>query len=198
MANPITVTMEGTLLNWLKNVGDSVKSGEVVAEIEADKATVEIEATADGVLTQQAAKVGDSVAEGAVIGQIGAAGEAGAAQPVAAPASASGASASAAPKLPPVSTPAPAKSNGAPQPAPVAEEDGNLPDGVKASPIARKIAAENKINLRQVKGTGPGGRIVKEDVENFVHPPAHALPPEPAEDRPLIESGPAAYASGII
>jgi pyruvate dehydrogenase E2 component (dihydrolipoamide acetyltransferase) len=164
MPNPITVTMEGTLLNWLKNVGDSVKSGEVVAEIEADKATVEIEATADGVLTQQAAKVGDSVAEGAVIGQIGAAGEAGAAQPVAA-------SASAAPKLPPVSTSAPAKSNGAPQPVqqPVAdaEADGNLPDGVKASPIARRIAAEKGIDLGLVEGSGPGGRIVKEDVETF-------------------------------
>ena len=67
--------MDGTLLNWIKNVGDSVKSGEVIAEIEADKATVEIEAPADGVLTQQAAQVGDEVSEGAVIGQIGAAGE---------------------------------------------------------------------------------------------------------------------------
>src|SRR6185295_6565357 len=78
-------------------------------------------------------------------------------------------SSSAAPKLPPVSTPAPAKSNGAPQlpPAPVAEEDGNLPDGVKASPVARKIAADKGIDLGLVKGTGPGGRIVKEDVEGF-------------------------------
>jgi len=168
MANPITVTMEGTLLNWLKNVGDSVKSGDVVAEVEADKATVEIEATADGVLTQQAAQVGDSLKEGAVIGQIGAAGEAGAAQPAAAPVAASAGNASS-PKLPPVSTPAPAKSNGAPQPppAPVAEENGNLPDGVKASPVARKIAADKGIDLGLVKGTGPGGRIVKEDVEGF-------------------------------
>ncbi|MEO8609828.1 MAG: dihydrolipoamide acetyltransferase family protein [Chloroflexota bacterium] len=167
MANPITVTMEGTLLNWLKNVGDSVKSGDVIAELDSDKATVEIEAPADGVLTQQSVKVGDSVAEGTVIGEIGAAGEAGAAQPVAAAPVA--VSVSASPKLPPVSTPAPAKSNGAPQlpPAPVAEENGNLPDGVKASPVARRIAADSGIDLSQVKGTGPGGRIVKEDVENF-------------------------------
>jgi pyruvate dehydrogenase E2 component (dihydrolipoamide acetyltransferase) len=165
MANPITVTMEGTLLNWLKNVGDSVKSGDVIAEIEADKATVEIEAPADGVLTQQSAHVGDEIKEGAVIGQIGAAGEAGASVPEAAAAPAA-ASTSAAPKLPPVSTPAPAKSNGAPQTAP-AVADGNLPDGVKASPVARKIAADKGIDLWQVKGTGPGGRIVKEDVEQF-------------------------------
>ena len=166
MASPITVTMEGTLLNWLKNVGDSVKSGDVIAEIEADKATVEIEAPADGVLTQQSVQVGDTVKEGAVIGQIGAAGEAGASVPEAAAAPAA-ASTSATPKLPPVSTPAPAKSNGAPQTAPAAEGNGNLPDGVKASPVARKIAAEKGIDLWQVKGTGPGGRIVKEDVEQF-------------------------------
>jgi pyruvate dehydrogenase E2 component (dihydrolipoamide acetyltransferase) len=180
MANPITVTMEGTLLNWLKNVGDSVKSGDVIAEVEADKATVEIEAPADGVLVQQSAQVGDSLKEGAVIGQIGAAGEAAEAQPAAAPAAAS---ASAAPKLPPVSTPAPAKSNGAPQPppAPAAEEDGNLPDGVKASPVARKIAADKGIDLHRVKGTGPGGRIVKEDVENFQPGAAPAAASAPAQ-----------------
>ena len=73
-----------------------------------------------------------------------------------------------------VATPAPAKSNGAPQipAAPVAEEDGNLPDGVKASPVARKIAAEKGIDLGLVKGTGPGGRIVKDaslaDVVKFL------------------------------
>jgi pyruvate dehydrogenase E2 component (dihydrolipoamide acetyltransferase) len=181
MASPITVTMEGTLLNWLKNVGDSVKSGDVIAEVEADKATVEIEAPADGVLTQQSAQVGDSIAEGAVIGQIGAAGEgaASAPQPEAAPAAAS---ASASPKLPPVSTPAPAKSNGAPQPppAPAAEENGNLPDGVKASPIARKIAVEKGIDLSQITGSGPGGRIVKEDVEGFQPGASPAAAPKQA------------------
>lgn len=170
MTSSITVSMEGTLLNWLKKVGDSVKGGEVIAEIEADKATVEIEAPADGVLTAQSVQVGDSVAEGGVIGTIGAAGEGGAStpQPAAVPAAAA---ASNGPKIPPVSTPAPAKSNGAPQqpPAPFVDEeaDGHLPDGIKASPVARKIAAEKGIDLGQVIGSGPGGRIVKEDVEGF-------------------------------
>jgi pyruvate dehydrogenase E2 component (dihydrolipoamide acetyltransferase) len=183
MASSITVSMEGTLLNWLKNVGDSVKGGEVIAEIEADKATVEIEAPADGVLSAQSVKVGESVAEGGVIGTIGAAGEGGAStpQPAAVPAAAA---ASSGPKIPPVSTPAPAKSNGAPQQPPAApfvdeEADGHLPDGIKASPVARKIAAEKGIDLGQVIGSGPGGRIVKEDVEGF-QPGKSTAPVAPA------------------
>ncbi len=76
MAQDITATMDGTLLNWLKSVGESVSSGDVIAEMDADKATVEIEAPGDGVLIAQSAQPGDEVSEGAVIGQLGAAGEA--------------------------------------------------------------------------------------------------------------------------
>ncbi len=160
MATPITLSMDGTMLNWLKKVGDAVKQGEVVAEVESDKATVEVEAPADGVLLQTDAQPGDSLASGAVIGTLGAAGE----QP-AAPPPAPAASQPAAVEPPPA-PPAPAAAPAAP--APVALEDnGNLPGGVKASPLARRMAAEKGIDLRLVKGSGPGGRIVKEDVENF-------------------------------
>jgi pyruvate dehydrogenase E2 component (dihydrolipoamide acetyltransferase) len=183
MASPITVTMDGTLLNWLKNVGDSVKSGDVIAEVEADKATVEIEAGADGVLVQQSVQVGDSITEGMVIGQIGEAGEAAApAAPAAKPEAAASGNGSGSTSQP-APAPAPAAvANGAAQSAPVTEEDGHLPDGVKASPIARRIAEEKGIDLRQVKGTGPGGRIVREDVERFQ--PGEATPRPAAAAQP--------------
>jgi len=74
MSQPITLSMDGTLLNWLKEVGEPINSGDVIAEIESDKATVEIEAPAAGVLLEQRAKVGDELKEGMVIGVIGAAG----------------------------------------------------------------------------------------------------------------------------
>ncbi|MBC6936040.1 MAG: 2-oxo acid dehydrogenase subunit E2 [Chloroflexi bacterium] len=166
MATPITLSMEGTFINWLKNVGETVKAGDVVAEVESDKATIEIEAPAAGVLSAQNAQPGDSLAEGAVIGQIG---ESAAAPAPAAPApmpAAEPAPAPAAPAPMPADAPAPKRANGAPPAAPMPEIR------VKASPLARRIAEEKGIDLRQVAGTGPGGRITKEDVEGFTPPPA--------------------------
>ncbi len=213
MANPITITMDGTLLNWVKNVGDSVKAGEVIAEIESDKATVEIEAPTDGVLTEQSAQVGAEVSEGAVIGQIGAAGETGVSgageKPQGAPPAApvqvdrdeasavqTGAQRNDQPGEPlpttatAAATPRP-KTNGAPPPA-MSDEviNGNLPDGMKASPLARKIAADKGIDLALVKGTGPGGRIVREDVEGFT--------PGAASPRPEGEAAGVRVTSGIL
>lgn len=150
----IVISMDGTLLNWLKNVGDSVKTGDVVAEIEADKATVEITAPADGVITELKAQPGDELKEGAVIGSVGAAGEgAKEAAPVAQPAQ--------------TQTQAPAAASA--QPKSASSGNGSVtPEGrVKASPVARNVAADKGIDLAQVQGTGPGGRIVKSDVENF-------------------------------
>ncbi len=179
--SPITVTMDGTLLNWLKQAGDAVKKGDVVAEIEADKATVEVEATADGVISSLTANPGDSLKEGQVIGTIGAGAAASAPAPVAQPvvlAAEAGAPAGAA-----------ARTNGAP-PAPVTADDGR----VKVSPLARKIAEERGIDLNQVTGSGPGGRIVREDVENF-QPGAAARPVAPAAASSAPAVAPAA--SGI-
>ncbi len=164
MATPITLSMEGTFINWLKNVGDTVKAGDVVAEVESDKATIEIEAPAAGVLAAQDAHPGDSLREGAVIGQIG---EATAEPAPAAPAP----KAEPAPAL--AAAPAPKRANGAPPAAPMPEVR------VKASPLARRIAEEKGIDLRQVAGSGPGGRITKEDVEGFTPPPAPLAVPSP-------------------
>lgn len=177
MAQDITLTMEGLLLNWLKDVGDSVNAGDVVAEIEADKATVEVEAPASGVLIEQRAKSGDELSEGAVIGVIGDADEANGGG--SAPASESGTpeeaeeakeeEAEEAPEAKP-------SSNGAQkQPEASTTDDGRI----KASPLARKIAEEKGVDLSQVQGSGPGGRIVKEDVENF-RPGAEKAEPKEA------------------
>jgi pyruvate dehydrogenase E2 component (dihydrolipoamide acetyltransferase) len=199
----ITLSMDGTLLNWIKNVGDAVKQGEVVAEVESDKATVEVEAPADGVLSSQAAKPGDELKEGAVIGEIGAAGAApasapsngAASQPAPAPAPAAPQPTQAAPTAPSIDQFQRSKpvDRGEPPTLPEAEEDGSLPDGVKASPIARHMAEERGIDLRQVRGTGPGGRIVKADIDAFVPgaapAPAPAQPTAPAQPAPAAAQG---------
>jgi pyruvate dehydrogenase E2 component (dihydrolipoamide acetyltransferase) len=179
MAQDITASMDGTLIDWLKQVGDAVKAGEIVAEMDADKATVEIEAPADGVLIAQAAQSGDSISEGAVIGQIGAADEA--------PADAGKANGKAAEAEKPAAPRAEAEpeaeeevvedtapSNGAQQAA--TTEDGRI----KASPLARRMAEERGIDLAQVSGSGPGGRIVKADVESFKPGAAPAKAPAKA------------------
>ncbi|MCK6579273.1 MAG: 2-oxo acid dehydrogenase subunit E2 [Anaerolineae bacterium] len=160
---------EGILLNWTKKVGDTVNAGDVIAEIETDKATVEVPVSAAGTILQLNGTPGQALRVGSVIGLIGAAGE----QAVPAGPSGNGAAKPAAtPSAPAVAAPA----------ADSEIEDGSLPDGVKASPVARKMAAERGIDLTQIHGTGPGGRIVKSDVENWTPAPVTpaAAPSAPA------------------
>ena len=189
MAQDITATMDGTLLNWLKEVGDPVSSGDVIAEMDADKATVEIEASGDGVLIAQAFQPGDEISEGAVIGQLGEADEAPAKSESGAAATNGAASAeeSAAEEAPADEVEQADEEESATEttepPAPKAKETAAVAqtrpsngaqsqtvsdDGhIKASPLARRIAEERGIDLKQVAGSGPGGRIVKADVETF-------------------------------
>ncbi len=153
MAVDITATVDGTLLNWLKDVGDTVSDGEVIAEMDADKATLEIEAPAAGVLLARSAEVGDSIREGDLLGQLGEPQESTAGD------GANGASEPAAE--------APAAANGAAVEAAAAEEE-SLPEGrARISPIARRLARERGIDLARVKGSGPGGRVVRADIENY-------------------------------
>lgn len=162
MAQDVKLTMDGTLLNWLKNVGDAVKSGDIIAEFEADKATVEVEAPADGILTSQSANVGDELSEGAVIAQIEVGG-AGAATPAAsAPTeqSRTPVATAAAPQVA-ADTVAVPPSNGAAADSAATMSDGRL----RVSPLARNIAREKGIDLKQVQGSGPDGRITRADVE---------------------------------
>jgi pyruvate dehydrogenase E2 component (dihydrolipoamide acetyltransferase) len=144
---------EGTLVEWLKREGEAVKSGEVIGTIQTDKATLELEAPASGTLSGLLLKGGETVPVGQPIAAILKAGES-------LPAGwGSGQAAAAAP----VAVVAPAA-----EPAPeVATPNGDvaLAEGrVVASPLARKIAAERQIDLRTVKGSGPGGRIVERDL----------------------------------
>jgi pyruvate dehydrogenase E2 component (dihydrolipoamide acetyltransferase) len=143
---------EGTVLEWKKQDGEEVHRGEVLAEIESDKASFEIEAEADGVL-HIAVDKGQAVPVGALIGRIG--GEAPAR--VEAPAAAVPAPAAQAPAPAPVRPAAPAPERAAPAPA-------NGADRIKASPIARRLADELGVDLAAVAGSGPEGRVVKEDV----------------------------------
>jgi pyruvate dehydrogenase E2 component (dihydrolipoamide acetyltransferase) len=190
MAAPVTLTMDGTLLNWLKQVGDAVKKGDIIAEVEADKATVEIEAPESGVITALNAQPGDTIKAGTDIALIGA----GVAEP--APASAPMPQPVVKAAEPSAPAGAAARTNGAP--AASLTDDGRI----KASPIARKIAAERGIDLRQVAGTGPGGRIVKEDVEGLAlgaAPVTPAVQPAPAPAAAaVLAAGPVAPAVRVM
>ena len=173
MAHEVKLTMDGLLINWLKQVGAAVAADDVIAEFEADKATVEVEAGASGTLLELRAEPGDEIDEGAVIAVIGGDDE----KAVDAPSS------PAAPDEP--EGPATAS------PAPSIAADGRI----KASPLARRIAADKGIDLRQVQGSGPAGRIVKADIENWrptpVIAPAAAMQPTwgdvPEEDIDILE-----------
>jgi pyruvate dehydrogenase E2 component (dihydrolipoamide acetyltransferase) len=163
----LSPTMEaGTLAKWLVKVGDSVKPGDVIAEIETDKATMEVEAVDEGVVTEILVAEGtEEVKVNAVIARL--AGEGGEAAPAA--------------RHAPVAAPAPAPeetSAQAARPAPAPE----VASGVRAiaSPLARRIAALKGVDLAGLKGSGPGGRIVKADVEAAAgKAPAAAAPAVP-------------------
>ena len=152
---------EGTLARWLVKEGDTVSSGDLIAEIETDKATMEFEAVDEGVITQLLVAEGtDGVKVGTVIAIIqgeddGAIAAPKAAAPVAAQASPPAPAAVPAPPPPPASAPV------------TAATQSSSDDRIKASPLAKRIAAEKGIDLTLVTGTGPNGRIIKEDVEAF-------------------------------
>jgi pyruvate dehydrogenase E2 component (dihydrolipoamide acetyltransferase) len=146
---------EGTIAAWLKKVGDKVKSGDVLAEVETDKATMELENYEDGTLLYTGPKEGEAVAvDGilAIIGEEGADIQA---------LLGGGASAAPAPAAAPAEAAAPA-AEAAPAAAPQAESNGRL----LASPLAKSIAKDKGVDLRQVKGSGENGRIVARDLQN--------------------------------
>ncbi|HVP05347.1 MAG TPA: dihydrolipoamide acetyltransferase family protein [Dehalococcoidia bacterium] len=154
---------EGKLVSWRKHPGDRVERGEIIAEVETDKANVEVECYVPGVIERLLIEEDTTVSVGTPIALIKADDEAAAAaaQPAAAPAAA-------APTA--VEAPRPSERRAAP-PA----------ERVRASPAARQLAEESGIDLTQITGTGPGGRITREDVEAAASRPA-AAPAAPAAD----------------
>ncbi len=165
---------EGTIVRWLKKPGDEVRRGEPIAEIETDKVTIEIEAFESGTLTEIVVQEGQSAPVNAVIARLDGGNGSQAPAPVAA--------------APAVSPPAGVSPPPAPlpeAPAPLAEPPTDSGD-IRASPLARRLAREYGIDLRQVRGSGPAGRIVKEDIEAYLSArggapaPAPVSPPPPA------------------
>ena len=164
---------EGVIVKWNYKVGDSVKSGDILAEVETDKATMDMEVYAKGTLLHLALQEGEAAPVDGIIAVVGAPGEDFSSLLSAAPVSAAPAASAPAPAAP---TPAAAPVIVA-EPiaqtvsAPIAESatevstDGD--DRLKASPLAKKLAQDKGINIHQVNGSGENGRIVKKDIENF-------------------------------
>ena len=163
---------EGTVVRWYKQEGETVDRGEVIADIETDKATVEFEAYTGGVLGRIVAEAGIAVPVGELIAIITEPGES--VPEVAAPAASPAQAAPAAP------APAPSAVEPEPPAAAAPASDG----GVRASPIARRLARERGIDLSLVTGSGPNGRITERDVENYQAAPA-APEPAPAAATPV-------------
>jgi pyruvate dehydrogenase E2 component (dihydrolipoamide acetyltransferase) len=188
---------EGTLVRWVIAEGEAVAKGSVLAEIETDKATVEVESAYDGVVLRHLVKEGDIVPVNDPIAVVGAPGE----------------------KVDLSSMPSdsvgetkPALDESVAEHAPAvetvavveAEPEIGLPGGVKASPLARRMAQERGFDLRRIKGSGPGGRITKKDVETYqpaavaeAAAPAPAKPAAPAAP-PLVTAAPGSVAEDQV
>jgi pyruvate dehydrogenase E2 component (dihydrolipoamide acetyltransferase) len=166
---------EGGLSKWHKKVGEKVKTGDLLAEIETDKATMDFESPVDGVLLHIGVPAGKSAAVDSILAVFGKEGEdiskllAEAAAEAPAPKKAEPAPEAAKPAAPapapaPKPVPAPvAAAKPAPAPAPVAASNGR----VKASPLARHLAEEKGIDISRVRGSGPEGRVTKQDIERY-------------------------------
>ena len=170
IAMPIAVEMpkmtdtmqDGVLVAWMVEEGEAIAAGDVIAQVETDKATMDVEAYDDGVLLKRVAEEGDSLPIGGLIAVLGEPGE------------------DAAELLAQY-----AKSNGAePKAVEEAPADAAAPDtrSVKASPLARRMATDHGLDLSALKGTGPEGRIIKRDIE------AAVARPQPVETEPAAPS----------
>lgn len=169
---------EGTLVKWLKQPGDTVEIGDVIAEVETDKATMEMEAFDEGVILEIRIQEGEKAPIGSTLAVLGEEGESAADVPAAAEALAPApAPAQPAPVPAQPAAPSPAAEPAA-TPAPVVGAGARI----KASPLARKVAAELGIDLAAVTGTGPAGRIVRADVEAAAKAGARSPAPAPSTD----------------
>ncbi|MFF5531163.1 2-oxoglutarate dehydrogenase, E2 component, dihydrolipoamide succinyltransferase [Streptomyces cinerochromogenes] len=213
---------EGTVTRWLKSVGDSVEADEPLLEVSTDKVDTEIPAPASGVLLEIVVGEDETAEVGAKLAVIGAQGAAPAAAPAPAPAPAAAAPAPAPAPAPAAPAPAPAPAAPAPAPAPAAAAPAApapapapapvapataptsptatqaTDEGAYVTPLVRKLAAENGVDLATVKGTGVGGRIRKQDVIAAAEAakaaaapaPAAAAAPAAAKKAPALEVSP--------
>ena len=199
-----TVT-EGTITRWFKKVGDAVSADEPLFEVSTDKVDTEVPSPISGTLSEIRAQEGDTVPVGTVIAVVGEA--AGAAAPAAAPAPAPAepepapapeaapepvavAEPAPAPAPAPVAEPAPVAAAAPPEPAEQTPSDNRL-----LSPVVRRLVAEHNINVDQVNGTGPGGRITRDDVLDFIDSGTAQTPPAAAAAAPAPAAPAAAPAA---
>lgn len=176
---------EGVIASWNKNVGDAVKKGEVLAEIETDKATMELESYKNGTLLYQGAKKGEKIAVNDLLCIIGEKGKVDVDGIVAA-AKGGGAGSSQQPAVE-TSTAQTSQAKETSQPATGNQQQvtQHATNGrVKASPLAKKLAAEKGIDINKLAGSGDGGRIVKADIDNYT--PAAAATTAPADKKTTV------------
>jgi pyruvate dehydrogenase E2 component (dihydrolipoamide acetyltransferase) len=185
---------EGTLVRWVRHEGETIEKGQVLAEIETDKATVEVESSFSGVVLKHLVEQGTIVPVGTAIAVVGQAGESVSGAP--------GAAAEAGPAAPVAKTAA-LEPVATAQPAAAPLEGGR----VKASPLARKLADEKGYNLAAIPASGPGGRVIRKDVETYqpavavVQPTAVTAPaplPVAAAPVPAAVSTPATKAPAAL
>ncbi|HVD86425.1 MAG TPA: dihydrolipoamide acetyltransferase family protein [Solirubrobacterales bacterium] len=178
---------EGTILTWLKRVGDEVAVGEELVEIETDKANMAYEADVAGTLNEILAQEGETLPIGSPIARIGEPGEKAEGPRAAGPVPDEGPSSSQAAGEDPSSAPPAAAAAPSSAEAPAAAVETAEGQRIKASPLARRLAKERGLDLSQVAGSGPGGRIVKSDVEKAEIAPAGA--PAAAQGSPETAKG---------
>jgi pyruvate dehydrogenase E2 component (dihydrolipoamide acetyltransferase) len=193
---------EGTIARWLKHAGDTVKKGDILAEIETDKATMDLEAYEAGTLEQILVQEGETVPIGQTVAVIGSGANV---QKQEQPASAPPTPTNGQQQAQPAPAPAAARTEATPAVPAHAESTPSArtstPDrssevadrsdgrGVKASPLARRMAEEHNIDLRQVQGTGPGGRIVRDDIEDYLEHRTPTLAPSAPQPAPTRTEG---------
>ena len=173
---------EATVAQWLKQPGEAVQVDDPLVELETDKVTLEVNASAAGVLSEVLAGEGDSVEVGAILGRIG---------------EGKGAAPSAAAKAPAAAKPAPAPASAAPAKATAAADGGAMPSAAgPLSPAVRKLIDDNALDARQISGSGKDGRITKEDVLVSISgaggkaAPAAEAPAAPVPPQPATAAGP--------
>jgi 2-oxoglutarate dehydrogenase E2 component (dihydrolipoamide succinyltransferase) len=191
-----TVT-EGTITRWFKKVGDTIAADEPLFEVSTDKVDTEVPSPIAGTLTEIRVAEGETVAVGTVIAVVGGAGAAPAPVATPAPAPAPVVTPAPAPVAAPVATPAPTPAPVAtPAPAPVATPAPVAQSNKLLSPVVRRLVNDHGINIDALQGTGPGGRITREDVLDYIdrnglaaQPAAPAVTPAPA---PVVTPAPVA------
>lgn len=180
---------EGTITRWLKKTGDEIKKGDILAEVETDKANMEIESFESGILEQILVQEGEAAPIGQAIAVVGSgAGAQKATQPAAAKPEAKVAQvASSAPADVTPRQSAPAQSANSSREAPAVSANGGR---LKVSPLARRIAEEHSIDLSQIQGTGPGGRIVRDDLQDYLEQQRTATPAAQPQPAPAAQPAP--------